>query len=126
MKTTSFRLLIAIFLAGLCTGLLAQEQNTFAEISVAGPGKNTVKRTEYIALVVEGPNLSFESTAVPISNVVAYVNELLKTKNVSYIGLYVREGAKYGDLVLAVDTLRKTNAKSIGISISQLPPGREP
>lgn len=55
---------------------------------------------------------------------VEYVNTLLKTKDVSYIGVYTREGVKYGDVVRAVDVLRKTNAKNIGISMTELPAGR--
>jgi len=33
---------------------------------------------------------------------------------------------KYGDLVRAIDVLRQTDAKNIGVSMKELPAGREP
>ena len=128
MKLPSYRLVVAIIAAGVGTALLAQEQHAYAEISLAGPGKGTktIDKSQYIILVVEGSTLSFEGNLVPEAQVVPFVNDLLKRKGVSYIGLYAREGSKYGELVHAVDVLRGTTAKNIGVSISELPLGREP
>ena len=39
---------------------------------------------------------------------------------------YAREGIKYGDLVKAIDALRKTDAKDIAVSTVELAMGREP
>lgn len=127
MKLPSFRLTLAVLTAGLCTGLPAQDKAGFAEISIAYPGGDTtVGKGQYIALVVEGTSLSFESSPIPADHVVAFVNELLTTRKVTYIGVYAREGTRFGEVVRALDILRGTNAKGIGLSISALPPGREP
>jgi hypothetical protein len=54
------------------------------------------------------------------------VNKLLSVRDVSYIGVYTREGTKYGDVVRALDILRSTKAKNISLSMVELPLGREP
>ena len=78
-----------------------------------------------VLLVIEGPTLSHEAKTIPDAGVVDYVNNLLRLKNASYLGVYAREGVKYGEVVKALDVLRKTNAKDIGVSMSELPAGRE-
>ena len=77
-------------------------------------------------MVIEGPHISYETNQIPGTEVVEYVNKLLEVKNVSYIGVYTREGTKYGDVVRALDVLRGTKAKNIGLSMTELPLGREP
>ena len=76
--------------------------------------------------MVEGPTLYSETKPIPDSQVVDFVNGLLRARKVSYIGVYAREGTKYGEVIRAVDTLRRTEAKNIGVSMSELPFGREP
>jgi biopolymer transport protein ExbD len=122
------RILLAVLAVGLGSALFADESRTYAAVSLCGPGggTNPIKRSEYIVLVVEGPNLFFETTPVPSGHVVEYVNNLLTAKNVSYIGVYAREGTKYGEVINAIDQLRATNAKNIGVSMTELPFGREP
>ena len=122
------RILLAVLAVGLGSALLADEPRSYAAVSLCGPGggANPIKRSEYIVLVVEGPNLFFETTPVPSGRVVEYVNTLLKAKGVSYIGVYAREGTKYGEVIHAVDQLRATDAKNIGVSMTELPFGREP
>lgn len=128
MKLMTYRLLIVVFAFGLCADLLAVEQQEYPRISLCGPGggKNPVSRDEFITLVIEGPTLSYEANPIPATEVVEYVNKLLDVKNVSYIGVYTREGTKYGDVVRALDTLRGTKAKNIGLSMTELPVGRQP
>jgi biopolymer transport protein ExbD len=123
-----YRILMALLAIGLCSDGLAQANGEFPRIGLvgAGAGKTPVSRDQFIILVVEGPYLSYEKNQIPDGGVVEYVNTLLKTKDVSYIGVYTREGVKYGDVVRAVDVLRKTNAKNIGISMTELPAGRNP
>ena len=126
MKLSSLRIALAVLVAGSCTALTVRAEADFATVSLSGSGGKPVPRSEYIVLVVEGSSLSFESTVIPESQVVTYVNQLLKERKVSYIGLYAREGTKYGQVIRMVDVLRGTTAKSIGLSISELPLGREP
>jgi biopolymer transport protein ExbD len=121
-------MLMAVFAIGLCSGLLAEERREYPQVSLCGPGgsKTPISRDDYIVLVVEGPTLSYEANPIPGADVVEFVNHLLQVKKVSYIGVYPREGTKYGDVVHAVDLLRGTSAKNIGVSMKELPLGREP
>ena len=125
---TPYRILIAIFALGLCTDVFAGEKLDYAQISfcMPGPSKHPVPPQEFVMLVVEGAGFSCDRTPVPGSDVVEYVNKTLEVKNASYIGVYVREGTKYGDVVRALDLLRGSKAKSIGVSMKELPVGREP
>ena len=108
--------------------MLAQEKQDYPRISLCGPGgsKNPISRDEFIILVIEGPNLFYDTNPIPNADVVEFVNKLLKVKDVSYIGVYTREGTKFGQVVQALDILRKTNAKNIGVSMAELPVGRDP
>jgi len=121
-------MLIALFALGLCADVLAQEKQEFPRISLCGPGggKNPVNPDEFIILVIEGPNLFYDTNPIPGADAVGFVNKLLKTKGVSYIGVYTREGTKFGQVVQALDVLRKTDAKNIGVSMTELPMGRDP
>ena len=83
-----------------------------------------MSRDQFVTLVIDGPVLMYESTPIPNDEVVAYVNKLLQMKGVAYIGLYIRDGTTYGDVIRAVDTLRKTNTKSIGVSVTPTPMSR--
>ena len=83
-------------------------------------------RDEVILLVVEGSSLSYDANPIPGADAVNYINKLLEVKKVSYIGVYVREGTKYGDVVKAIDILRGTNAKSISVNTTELSTGRVP
>lgn len=120
--------LLALLVLGLGSTLSAADQDHFPRISFVGPGsgKAPIERDQFIALVVEGPYLSCDKTPIPANGEVDYVNQLLKTKGLTYLGVYTREGVKYGDVVRAIDLLRKTDAKDIGVSLVELPAGREP
>ncbi len=128
MKLITPRLLIAVFAIGLCADVFAEEKRAYPQISFCGPGasKTPVNRADFIILVVEGSAISYEASPIASTAVVEYVNNLLKIKNVSYVGVYIREGTKYGDVVRAIDTLRLTDAKNVGVSMVEIPVGREP
>ena len=122
------RLLLILLALGLGTGGLAQADSELPHLALVGQSgsKSPIDRDKLVFLVVEGPFLSYEKNPIPEGGVVEYVNTLLKNKNVSYVGVYGREGVKYGDVVRALDVLRKTNAKDIGVSMVELPAGRNP
>ena len=125
MKT---RILLVLFSIGVCSGLLATEKSGYSQISFVfpGSGKSTVDREQFILVVVEGPYTTYDKVQIPEEGAVEYLNDILKSKEASYIGVHIREGVKYGDVIRALDILNKTNAKSIGVSIKELPPGRDP
>ncbi len=127
MKFPKYPLLMAVLAFGFCALLRAEDKADFPRISFVGQGKgNPPGPDQYIKLVVEGPYLTFEKSEVPEAGAVDYVNNLLKIRNVSFIAVFAREGVRYGDVMKAIDLLRKTNAKNVGVSMVQLAPGREP
>lgn len=123
-----YRLLIV--LAVICVGsvLRADGGTDYARISFVGPGKGKIvtDRNQFVALVVEGPYISCDKSRIPDEGLVEYVNTILKTKGASYLAVYARQGVKYGEVVKAIDVLRKTDAKDIGVSTIELAAGREP
>jgi biopolymer transport protein ExbD len=121
-------ILVVSLLIGICSAALAEEPQNYAQVSLSGPGsgKTPPSRDQYITLVVDGANITYEGTVVPSHDVVPFVNGLLKEKHVSIIGIYVRTGSKYGDVIRAVDALRETTAKNISVSMVEIAPGREP
>lgn len=123
----NYRVLLALFGAVIWANL-ANGETAYPQISFVGPGagKTPVARDQFVVLVVEGPNLSYEKNPVPDKDEVGYVNALLKARGVSYLAVYTREGVKYGDVIKAIDVLRKTDAKNIGVSMIEVPVGREP
>ena len=128
MKLMTFRMLVAVFAIGLCADVLAEEKAEFPQVSFSWPGasKKPMNQDEFIKLVIEGPTLSYEANPIASASVVEYVNKLLDVKKVSYIAVYTREGTKYGDVVNAIDVLRGTKAKNIGLSTKEIPPGHQP
>ena len=127
MKAITYPVLMVVLATGFCAGALAADKREYPQITANFPShaKTTISRDELITLVIEGPTITYESNAIPSAGMVDYVNNLLKAKNVSQIGVYTREGASYGDVVRAMDSLRETNAKNIGLSMAALPVGRE-
>lgn len=125
MKKT---LLIAFITFGLCADLLAAEKKDHPQISLVLPSgsEGSISRDQFVTLVVEAGFISHEDKPIPADAVVAYVDNALKAQNASYIGVHIREGIKYGDVVKALDVLRHTTAKSIGVSMIELPSGRTP
>ena len=128
MKLTTYRLLMAVFALGLGAEMLAEGKQEYAQVSLCATSssKTPPGPDQFVILVVDGPNLTYDANPIPNADVVDYVNQLLATKNASAIGVYTREGTTYGDVVRAIDALRETSAKNIGISTRALPFGREP
>jgi biopolymer transport protein ExbD len=127
MKLTTYPVLAAAFAIGLCADVLAEQKQEYPQISLCGPGggKNPITRDEYIILVVEGPTISYATNSIPDAQVVDYVNKLLEVKKLSYIAVCSREGTKFGEVVRALDLLRGTKAKNIGLNVKEVPIGRE-
>jgi biopolymer transport protein ExbD len=121
-------LISALLALGLCAGLFAGESKDYPQISFVLPSTTgtTVPRDQLVTVVVEPGFLSHEETPIPADSVAGYINDILKAKNASYVGVYVRQGVKYGELVKALDQLRLSDAKSIGVSMTELPPGKQP
>lgn len=128
MKLMNCRILLAVVAIGLGADGLAAEKTDLPRVSFSLPSqsKNPTPREEVVFLVVEGGSLSHDTSPVPEADVVNYVNKLLEIKKASYIGVYSREGTKYGDVIKAIDVLRETNAKNISVSMVELARGRQP
>jgi hypothetical protein len=123
------KLLMLVFIAiGLCADTLAADRTDYPPISFLTPGggKSNIARDQYVMLVVEAGFISHDNSPIPSDAVVAYVNNLLKAKNAAYLGVHIRTGIKYGEVVRALDALRMTAAKSIGVSMIELSVGRDP
>lgn len=128
MKPMTCRILIAVFAIGLGADGLAAERIDQSQVSFSWPSQSSspISRDEVVLLVVEGASLSYDTNPIPSADVVSYVNKLLDARKAAFIGVYAREGTKYGDVVKAIDALRGTNAKNISVSMVQLAPGRTP
>lgn len=121
-------ILSGILAFGLCAGAFAADKKDYPPISLVGPGSkgSGIPRDQFVVLVVESGFISHEKNPIPGDSVVTYVDNALKAQNASYIAVHIREGIKYGDVVRALDTLRQTAAASIGVSMIELPVGRDP
>lgn len=121
-------LLIITLIIGFCCGLSAKDQLEYANVTFSGPSKTSgsMGKEQFVTLVIDGPNISHDAIPIPADEVVPFVNGLMKAKNVVYLGVYIREGTRYGDVIRGIDTLRLSDAKSIGVSTAELPYGREP
>jgi hypothetical protein len=130
MKKMTCRMLsVAAIAIGLCADVFATEKSDYPQIIFSGPGSGgsyTKTRDELISVVVEGTALLHDGQPIPSGDVETYVNKLLEVRGVSAIGVYAREGTKYGDVLRAIDALRGTKAKVIGVSMVEIAPGRVP
>jgi biopolymer transport protein ExbD len=128
MKLVNCRILLAVVAIGLGADGLAAEKTDHPRVSFSLPSQNPnpTPREQVVFLVVEGATLSHDTSPILDADVVNYVNKLLEIKNASYIGIYSREGTKYGDVIKAIDALRGTNAKNISVSMVELARGRQP
>lgn len=95
-------------------------------IVIPGAGTSTVDKSQFLVLVVESKFISHEGTPIPSDGLISYINNTLKAQRASFLGVHIRQGIKYGDVVRALDELRKTEAKSISVSMVELPVGKEP
>lgn len=118
---------VALLSIGLSSVLFAAPPKSYAPISfgASSSGTSTISPDDVVKLVIESDGISYESARIPEASIVSFVNALLDEKAVSYVGVYVREGAKFGATMHHLDLLRLTKAKNIGVSPSELPVGRE-
>lgn len=124
MKTA---FLVGLISLGICASSFASTRVDYPQISFVGPssGKQTVDRNDFVILVVEGAFLTHERSPIQSEALVGHINGLLKAKGARYLGVHIREGSRYGDVVRALDTLRLTETKSINVSLVELPIGRD-
>lgn len=120
-------ILLVVLASGLGANLFAEEKKSYPPISFVVPGTSNspASRDEFIFLVIEGAFISHENKPIPPDGIVAYVDTAMQAQGASYIGVHIREGVRYGEVVRALDTLRHTSAKSIGVNMVELPVGRE-
>jgi biopolymer transport protein ExbD len=125
MKTHMLSIVLAL---GICGQVFAASNVDYPPITfvVPGGGGSPVDKTKFLILVVEPGFISHDSTPIPEGGVITYVNNALKVQGASFLGIHIRQGIKFGDVVKVLDELRKTQAKSIGVSMVELAPGKEP
>jgi biopolymer transport protein ExbD len=125
MKKFMVSVIISI---GLISGAFAQSQrDTHPPISLMAPssGSTQTNESKFVVLVIESAHISHEGAPISAEGLVAYLNATMSTEEAPYLAVHIREGITYGDFVNAVDVLRKTNTKSISISLKEVPRGRE-
>ena len=107
---------------------LAAAGPDYPPISIIPPssGNSTIDKTQFLILVVEPGFISCDGVRVPPAGLIGYINGALKAKGASFLGVHIRQGIRFGDVVKVLDELRKTDAKSIGVSMVELSPGKEP
>lgn len=125
MKKITLSFVLAGFAIAVCSQLGAEQALDYAQVNFCVPSKTTktIHKEDLVTLVIDGPVLVYDSSPIPENQVIPFVNELLANKHALYIGVYIREGTKFGDVMRAVDLLRKTNTKNIGISVAQISAG---
>jgi biopolymer transport protein ExbD len=120
-------ILVAVLAFGSVSGLLAQTSPHYAPVTLAVPssGRPTTTPDQVVTLVIDHALVTYESNPVPYENVITFVDTLLANNKAANLLVYVRAGTKYGEAMTALDLLRQTRAKAIGISPTELPVGRE-
>jgi len=103
------------------------ETRNSPQVSLFRPGNyGRLDRTEeFLYLILDAGDLCWENRPIPRSELVPYVNGLLKANRQVYICVVVREGSRFGDLVSAIDILRSTNAEHVVISFKEIPYGKD-
>lgn len=124
-KSMKTRLVMVLLALGLSASAYASGNTDLGRISFVKPGAGvrTSEPSPHVKLVVEGAFVSHDKTPLPAEVLIEHVDKLLKANNATSLAIYVREGTKYGDVVRALDTLRKTAAKDIGVSTVEIPAG---
>ena len=118
----------AVLSIGLISGVFAQSpRDIHPPVSLVVPSSGSPKTNEnkFVVLVIESAHISHEGAPISTEGLVAYLNATMSTEEAPYLAVHIREGITYGDFVDAVDALRKTNTKSISISLKEVPLGRE-
>ena len=113
---------------GLISGAFTQSQrDVYPPVSLVVPSSGSAKVSpdKFVVLVIEPQQISHDGAPISADGLVAYLNATMSTEEAPYRAVHIREGITYGDFVNAVDTLRKTNTKSISISLREVHLGRE-
>lgn len=120
-------LLLATLAVGLGASSLMAAEGNFARISFVapGPGNSTVDPSQFVTVIVEGPYITHDKTPLLAEGEVEYLDKMLKNQGASYIAVHIRQGVKYGDVIRALDTLRRTTAKNIGVSMIEVPASKD-
>lgn len=92
---------------------------------VPSSGTSTVSDSKFVVLVVESAHISHDGVPISAEGLIAYLNTTMSAEEAPYLAVHIREGVTYGDFVTAIDALRKTETKSISISLKEVPLGRE-
>lgn len=92
---------------------------------VPSSGTSTVSENKFVVLVIESAYISHEGAPISAEGLIAYLNTTMSAEEAPYLAVHIREGVTYGDFVNAIDALRKTETKSISISLKEVPLGRE-
>jgi biopolymer transport protein ExbD len=126
MKRSLLPLLLVAL--GFSAEAFAASKVSYAPISFVVPGTSSVPvdTSQFLILVVERGFLSHNGSPIPDGGVVSYVNRALKEQGATSVGVHIRQDIRFGEVVQALDELRKTDAKSIGVSMAELAPGKEP
>lgn len=121
-------IIVAMLTLGISSGVFAQQKRvTHPPVSlvVPGPSQNPVNENKFVVLAIESAHISHEGAPISAEGLVEYLNTTMSAEEAPYLAVHIREGVTYGDFVSVVDALRKTETKSISISMKEVPPGRE-
>ena len=121
-------LVIALLTFGLTSAAFAEQsrsQHPPISFVVPSAGTSTVSKDQFLVVVIESAHISHHGVPISADGLVDYLNETMSTENAAYIAVHIRDGVTYGDVVRSLDALRKTTAKSIAVSMKELPVGRE-
>jgi biopolymer transport protein ExbD len=116
-----------ILILGLSVPALATGTADHPPIAFVVPGASStpIDRSQFLFLVVEAGFISHEGQPIAAEAVTDYINNALKAQGATKLAVHIRQGIKYGEVVQALDLLRKTEAKSIGVSMVELATGRD-
>ena len=122
-------IVIALVTLGLTSAAFAEQSRTnYPPISFVVPGANktvSVSKDQFVVLVIEAAYISHQGAPISDAGLAEYLDTTMSDSNAPYLAVHIREGITFGDVVHALDALRKTNAKSIAVSLKELPLGRE-
>lgn len=119
--------LSVVLVSGILSPLLAASAGDYPPVSFVVPGgsNTTIDKSKYLVLVVEPGFISHENQPIAADAVAAYINTTLKDRGATMLAVHIRQGITFGDVVQALELMRKTEAKSIGVSMIELPTGKE-
>ena len=127
-KTMNKRLVIPLLTLGLSSSLFGElGRTTYPPISFVAPGSGpaSVSKDQLVILVVESAYISHDGVPISAEGLIDYLNATMSNEDAPYLAVHLREGITYGDFVNAIDGVSNTAARSIAVSMKELPEGRE-